>query len=90
MSIKAKISSGEYVCPKPVKWDLFYKWLKLNTGRNDIPTPLILSGWWPSTNFDKNERLIEQIQIASDHGIEDKAYDFLSKIPDGEWLISSD
>jgi len=89
MELKEKIEEGIYVCPMPIPWNTFWHWLNDNTQHNEIPLPLVMSAWWYANDYSKNLRLKEQLDIADKYGLIEEAYQFLNKLEDSEWSISS-
>jgi len=49
--------------------------------------PLILSAWWDTTDEQKRDCLIRQLTWASDHGVLDRADEFLFQLPESEWHL---
>jgi len=67
---------GAYICPRPGDWDKQYKLLKGACQRRQIdpagiPVPLILDGWWYSSDADKKERWEAMLAWAEQNGIAD-------------------
>ena len=53
----------------------------------DIPNPLILGGSG-ANDFSKNQRLKEHLKVAEQNGLLSDASEYLSKIPDSQWVKS--
>lgn len=76
------------VCPVPATWQKL--WLALPR-REQIgswrqpPLPLILAGWWMSTDSQKARRLEEHIRWADANGALEKIDAMLRSLPEGEW-----
>ncbi len=71
-----------FVCPKPDVWNKIYQrllkaWEDTGAEAEKPPTPLILAGWWVSSDFDKQARWKETIQWAKDHGLSNIIPDLL-------------
>ena len=79
------------VCPIPIQWDALFKILRrrhieLGLDENQAPpNPLILGGWWPSSDADKRRRLEEHIIWADHHGVLSEVGSFLRNLPDEKW-----
>ena len=63
-----------FVCPNPNIWNKIYQnllkaWDDAGAKYDKPPTPLILAGWWASSDFDKQARWKETIQWADVHGL---------------------
>ena len=84
-----KIQDGELVYPAIAKdWDRLFKLIKSKIPKGTkISNPLILGGAGAS-NYDKNKRLLEHLNIAAHHGFLDLAVQFLSQIPADNWVTS--
>jgi hypothetical protein len=80
------IESGILVYPS--QWHELFMLIKSKIPETiEIPNPLILGGSGAS-NYDKNQRLKDHLNIAKKYSVLDDALDFLSKLPDGEWIRS--
>lgn len=76
------------VCPQPDGWSKLWKLLpdKIQRGAAYIPAaPLILSGWWYSSDQDKSERLQEHISWADTHHAIDNVDDYLRALDESGW-----
>jgi len=66
--------SDNFLCPKPQKWNEIYQKLRVarDTSKESTipqpPIPLILAGWWASTNKDKHERWAQTLEWAKRYG----------------------
>ncbi len=79
---------GEVVCPQPMKWNALWEMLpdRVQHGAGwQPPLPLILDGWWYSTNEQKRERFQSHLDWASSHGAGDTIYDFLDSLEPQDW-----
>ena len=83
-----KIKDGIYAYPESREWGNLYVMLSENLERDDIPLPLILGGSIAS-DFDKNKRLIEQINIAEENGLVEEAIMILSRVQEDHWVKSN-
>jgi len=82
------VNEGSRVCPMPVQWDELWQSLpdRRRVGNGWEPAaPLILAGWWASTNDDKRERLAYHIRWAFEHGAFEAADRFLRMLPTEHW-----
>jgi hypothetical protein len=76
------------VWPQPRLWQALYELLpeRRQVGAGYIPAaPLILGGWWYSTDQDKSMRLKEHIQWAADHGALERVTHYLHGLQESEW-----
>jgi hypothetical protein len=63
-----------FVCPNPIPWSDTYKaleaaWRKSGCVGSAPPMPLILSGWWYSSDRDKQDRWLDTIRWAKEHDL---------------------
>ena len=82
------VQAGDRVCPRPMDWQRFWESLPgaTRTEVGFVPAaPIVLSGWWHSTNEAKAERLREQIVWAASHGGLDVADAFLRGLAIDAW-----
>ena len=49
--------------------------------------PLILGGWWYSSDQEKRSRLIEHLQWAQQEGALESAIAFLDGLPEKDWYF---
>ena len=88
------------VCPQPIAWHNFWKALKREVqpdagtaissssdarDATEPPPPRILSSWWTSSDGQKRDRLIEQVEWAERHRVLTVADHFLRALADDEW-----
>ena len=76
------------VCPTPPQWSALWELLEGHRRVGDgwePPLPLILAGWWASSNLDKMLRLEEHIRWADAHGQLGAVSAFLEGLPEVEW-----
>lgn len=78
-------SDKNRVCPIPVEWQKVLDILKIRPGNPGYLTPLILGGW-DSTDEEKKERLIKQIEYASSNPeIYKTLENFLLNLKNHQW-----
>jgi hypothetical protein len=81
------------LCPVPMRWNALYQMLP-ETRRKGLgwepALPLILAAWWEASEDQKQERLIEHIRWARDHGVLDVVAKFLHSLPESEWHHTGD
>lgn len=76
------------VCPQPQRWDDLWKMLpnRRRVGRGWMPPiPLILGGWWASSDLDKRHRLEVHLRHAAEHGALDAVDGYLLALPERDW-----
>lgn len=87
------VTSQGRICPRPLCWDRLWKMLPEKERRagdgNRLSPPLILSGWWYSSNADKKARLREHIEFAAKNGRLDEVDSFLRRLPLSRWHIGA-
>ena len=83
-----KIRSGIYVYPESPQWNDLWEMLLENLPEVDVPRPLILAASI-ATDYDKNQRLNEQIDLAESNGLMDQAVKILETVPQERWVLSS-
>lgn len=86
----AEVTRNNRVCPVPMKWHELYKMLpeRIRKGEGDgwePSSPLILGGWWYSSDADKALRLREHLEWAEKHNCLDKIYVFLCELKEEDW-----
>jgi len=89
-SIIAYCHAEGRVCPLPKSWDRLWRILTSRRRGDETkspPMPLILSAWWDTTDEQKRDCLIRQLTWASDHGVLDRADEFLFQLPESEWHL---
>ena len=86
------VRADDRVCPRPFDWQKFWESLpatrQTSTGWQPA-LPLVLAGWWGSTNQQKAERLSEHIVWAAQHGGLDAADSFLRGLTTEGWHHSN-
>lgn len=82
------VQEGGRVCPQPDLWNKLWKMLPnrkpTETGWNP-PLPLILGGWWYSTNLDKALLLSDHILYAAENGVLDGVDAYLRGLSEDQW-----
>ena len=76
------------VCPLPVHWDALLKMLpskSVDGQMVDPPNPLILGGWWGSTDSDKQMRVRDHILWADSEGRLREVDSFVRSLAEEEW-----
>lgn len=76
------------VCPMPQRWNELYQILpdRQPKGTGWEPAlPLILAGWWASSDHEKQERLELHVRWAQDHGAFERIANFLHSLPEHDW-----
>lgn len=86
--LKLYVQSVSRVCPQPLKWNELWEMLpnkrRIDSGWNPA-LPLILGGWWHSTDEDKRQRFLMHIKYAYDNGVIDDIARFLYSLKPGDW-----
>ena len=82
-----KIRSGIYVYPEAIQWNSLYEMLTDNLPEVDVPRPLILAASI-AIDYDKNQRLKEQIDLAEQNGLLREAIEILESVPEERWVKS--
>lgn len=72
-------------CPWGSAWDGLYKLLPHDAVDGRPSPPLILAGWYASSNLDKALRLREHIERADQHGVLDTVDKYLRGLEPGVW-----
>lgn len=86
------IQSKQRVCPLPSQWDELWRMLLASCpdeSEQQLPTPLILGGWWSTTDEQKRSRLLEHLNWAERLNILAEVGKFLRRLRDDEWLSNS-
>lgn len=81
--------ANQRISPKPLQWHDFWKLLRSirpTLADTEPPKPLILSGWWYSTDDQKRDALREQIEWADRHGVLPAAGKFLRELATDDWM----
>jgi hypothetical protein len=76
------------VCPQPRKWQALYELLpeRRQVGAGYVPSaPLILGGWWYSSDAAKQERLSLHIHWAAEHGVLPEVDQYLRQLTEQDW-----
>jgi len=76
------------VCPRPMEWQAFWKSppnVRAIPGGWEPPAPLVLAGWWDSSNEDRAQRLEEHIRWAVEHNAFVAADQYLRRLPVKAW-----
>ena len=73
------------VCPKPMKWNDLYKFIKIKTKKDDVEKPLILTGWYETPLLAKIACFQQQLEYAYDNGIFESVKNYLSKLTEEQW-----
>jgi hypothetical protein len=76
------------VCPQPQKWQQLWELLpdKRPIGVGWQPSlPLILGGWWHSSDEDKRQRLEAHIHWATEHGGLESVAELLRSLMEEDW-----
>jgi hypothetical protein len=80
-------------CPLPDVWVKLWKLLpnKVQKGAGYIPSaPLILSGWWYSSDQEKSARLEEHIRWADANGVIEEVDGYLRSLSEIDWYHGGD
>ena len=72
------------VCPQPRTWDELWHAVKA-LGRDDIPAPLILAAWGPTTNEQKLRRFAEQLAVVEQAGARPPLIELVASVPPSDW-----
>lgn len=68
------------VCPRPWHWGYFYNAFQ------PLYESLWLMGWWQTSDQEKRDRFIEQLDYLAQHTLRfRRAYHFLCGIEDSDW-----
>jgi hypothetical protein len=81
-------SENERVCPVPNKWNELFQMINKNHKHgsvSELKIPLILGGWWHSSDADKQARLIHHIEWAAQHDALVAASSFLRGLREEDW-----
>ena len=73
MSFKENVVSKVFVCPNPDTWNQVYKdllkvWESAGRKMAKPPIPLILGGWWASSDLQKHTRWNDTVKWAQNNG----------------------
>jgi len=87
------VQSEGRVCPVPDFWNNLWEMLPNAKGKQsggwNLSPPLILAVWWDATAEQKRERLILHIKYAADHGVLDKADEFIRGLIPDQWAYGN-
>jgi hypothetical protein len=86
-------ASNDRVCPMPQQWTNLWEMLPNKRRRGagwEPPLPLILGGWWETSDSEKRERLELHIRWAAEHGILNRVGAFLRSLPENQWHHTGD
>ena len=76
------------VSPMPQQWTDLWEMLP-NKARHgggwEPPLPLILGGWWETSDSDKRNRLELHVRWAAEHRVLDRVGEFLRSLPENQW-----
>ena len=93
-SLLGYVRSNKRVCPKPDIWNRFWQTLpnrrQLPSGGWEPAVPLILGGWWYSTDSDKRDRLEDHIRWAASQGVLGTASATLRGLAEADWHHQGD
>jgi hypothetical protein len=84
----AYCAENRRVCPTPQRWHQLWDMLPAKTQRGagwEPSLPLILGGWWESSDDEKRERLKDHLRWADSHRVLDPIERFLRSLPESEW-----
>ena len=87
-NLLAYAKANNRICPQPMKWQMLWKKLPDRArGEADqkLRVPLILGGWWASSDSDKAERIEEHIRWAYGHDGLDSVDVFLRELSEEDW-----
>lgn len=82
-----EISRNDRVCPNPIFWNELHE-LVIKAAINENahpPLPLILGGWWHSSNESKAHRLVELLTWADVHKVSNVAWAYINALNEDEW-----
>ncbi len=83
--------SNNRIVPCPPKWNEIYEMLpnRKRVGAGwDPPIPLILGGWWYSTEHEKQQRFFQHLRYAEKNGIIKEVSGFIRSLTEDEWCHS--
>lgn len=82
------IEINNCVCPKSDRWSELYKMLpepEEGSLKRMPALPLILDGWYYSSDKDKSKRLRQHVMWARDNGVLINLHAFLTALDENEW-----
>ena len=80
--------SNNRVCPQPPLWTKLWELLpnRKRVGAGFQPgAPLILAAWWDSSDASKQQRLIDHVNWAYDHGGFERVDKFIRYLTEDQW-----
>lgn len=89
----AAVLVNDRVCPVPMRWNSFYQLLCKVAEEKGVAqplVPLILGAWWYSSPTDKADRLRSHLSWASEHGVLEKANNYLAGLSEDDWVHLAD
>lgn len=81
-------ANNGYICPWGEAWHKLWLMLPDTTtagGASKAANPLILGGWYSSTNLEKSLRLVEHIKWADTHDAIEEIDTYLRSLPADQW-----
>ncbi len=81
------------ICPQPPEWNQLWELLPDRRPHDGgwLPmAPLILAGWWASSDTEKCDRLAYHIRWAYDRGALDDVDEFVRQLPSAKWHYRSE
>jgi hypothetical protein len=82
------IKINNRVCPNPQPWNELWNELKnkkrVGSGWHP-PAPLILAAWHHTSDIEKANRLLEQVEWAEEQSQLDKVFEYLNGLLEQEW-----
>jgi hypothetical protein len=84
-------SSGGRVCPNPDEWMALSDIIGMNAPGKRL-VPLILAGWAFSSDADKRDRVMEQIEYAFslDPLVTERFCQYLESLKPGRWYVGNE
>lgn len=92
-SLVAHSRQDQRICPQPQHWQTLWEMLpdrRQIDGRWQPPPPLILAAWYSASDFEKMQRLAEQLEWAERHGGIVAVADFLRNLNERDWHHAGD
>ncbi len=86
--ILREVTRNGRVCPKPDHWNRLWEMLPARRREGlgwHPPLPLILAGWWESSDSEKRERFHSHIRWAKDQGALDQIVSFIIALKPEDW-----
>lgn len=89
--LKKYVTLNKRICPVPLVWNKFLKILELEKKIPASLMPLILNGWGMSSDLDKRNRILAQIDYASrNKEIFDKLEKLILSMKERDWYYGSE